>query len=239
MVNPAIAVATLATLVLLVTGLSAVGGAEEHLRVAKEDAFDYAVLLHQARAVSHDANADESRYLLDPGRAARYEAAFHAKSQQIVQTGAPGVAQYDAALAAVLGAYDADHRTVVFDGFLGRALRHASFAGERAADEKALGRYRTYQATDRRIRALNASGDLVAAIRLCTSFAPDGSNGQFAGYDAALGDLIAINERAFADAVKAGEKALAGWSWPPPLVALAVAVLVLVGAAPRLAEYRA
>jgi hypothetical protein len=239
MVNPAIAVATLAVLGLLVTGLSTVTGAEEQLRVAKEEAFDYAVALHQARAVGYDANADESRYLVDPARAARYEAAFHAKSQQIVRTDAAGVAQYDRALAAGLEAYDTDHRTVTFDGFLGRALRHAAFAGERAADERALARYRAYQAADRRIRALNTSGDLEGAIRFCTSVAPGGSNALFAEYDAALGELIAINERAFADAVAAGENTLSGWAWPPPVVAVVVAVLIFAGAAPRLAEYRA
>ena len=238
MVNPAIAVATLGVLGLLVTGLSTVTGAEEHLRVAKEEAFDYAVALHQARAVGYDANADERRYLVDPDRAARYEAAFHAKSQQIVRTDAAGVAEYDRALAVGLDAYNADHRTVTFDGFLGHALRHTAFAGDRAVDERVLTRYQAYQAADRRIRALNTSGDLEAAIRFCTSVAPGGSSALFAEYDAALGDLIAINERAFGDAVTASDHTLAGWAWPPPVVAVVVALLVLVGAAPRLAEYR-
>jgi hypothetical protein len=234
LVNPAIAVATLATLGLLVTGAPAVAGAEEHLRVAKKDAFDYAIALHQARAVSYDANADESRYLLDPERAARYEAAFQAKSEQLVRTGVSSVVHYDAALDTAVDRYNVDHRTVAFDGFLGRALRHAVTARERAADEYALQRYQAYQAADRRIRALSAGGDLVAAIRFCLGE----SNEHFALYDAALVDLIAINEQAFADEVKAGEEALVGWAWPPPVVAFAVVVLVLVGAAPRLAEYR-
>ena len=43
----------------------------EHLRVAKKDAFDSVLALTQARAVSYDANADESRYLIDPDRAAK------------------------------------------------------------------------------------------------------------------------------------------------------------------------
>jgi hypothetical protein len=237
--SPALVAATLVTLGVLVTGLAAVTGANEQLRVAKEEAFDYAIDLHQARAVSYDANADRSRYLLDPERASVYETAFHAKSQQIVQTDAPGVNDYDAAVAAALAAYNADHRTVVFDGFLGRSLRHVKFSGERAADERTLATYQAYQAADRVMRALNRGGDLTEAIRFCTSFAPGGSNALFAAYDAALSELIALNERGFADAVTAGENLLSGWTLLPPLTLLAVAILVVVGAVPRLAEYRA
>ncbi len=39
------------------------------MRAAKKDAFDSILALSQTRAVSYDANADESSYLVDPGRA--------------------------------------------------------------------------------------------------------------------------------------------------------------------------
>lgn len=45
----------------------------ECLRVAKKDSFDSVLALNRARAVSYDANADESRYLADPQRADQYE----------------------------------------------------------------------------------------------------------------------------------------------------------------------
>jgi hypothetical protein len=237
-VNPAIAVATLATLVLVFTGFAAVDGANTQLGIAKHDAFDYALALHRARAVSYDANADESRYLLDPARADRYEAEFHAKSQRIVQTPAGSVAGYDAALAALVARYNADHVTVAFDGYLGQALRHVTFAGEREVGERILARYQAYQAADRRMRELVRVGDLVGAIRFCMSSGPGDSNGLFFGYDQALSELIALNERAFKDAVTAGENILAGWAWIPPITMILVAALVVIGAAPRLAEYR-
>ncbi|MEU2234932.1 APC family permease [Streptomyces vietnamensis] len=41
------------------------------------------VALSRARAVAYDANADESRYLLDPSRRAAYEQSFLEKSQQL------------------------------------------------------------------------------------------------------------------------------------------------------------
>jgi hypothetical protein len=40
--------------------------------VAENDAFDSVLALSQMRAVSYDANADESRYLVDPARAGQY-----------------------------------------------------------------------------------------------------------------------------------------------------------------------
>jgi hypothetical protein len=236
--NPAIAIATLATLGVFGTGVLAVAGAEERLQVAKVDAFDYTVTLHQARAVSHDALADQGRYLLDPARRGQYESAFHGKSQKLLTVPSITVARYDAALATALDSYFTAHRTVPFDGFLGRSLRHVAFPGELAAGENALRYYQTFQVTDRRLRAQVQSGDLVGAIRSYSGQALGGSRAMFTPYLAALDELIAINERGFADAVVAGERELGVWTWPPPLLAVAVAVLVFTGAAPRLAEYR-
>jgi hypothetical protein len=237
--NPAIALATLATLGVVLAGLSATAGAEQQLRVAKVDAFDYAVTLHQARAISYDAYADQGRYLLDPARRARYETAFHEKSQQLLPFYAYSVDQYDAALASALDTYFTANRTVRFDGFLGRSLRHVAFPGELAAGEKALRFYQTYQVTDRRLRAMVRNGDLVGAIRSYTGHAPGGAQDTFTPYVGEIEQLIYLNQQGFTGAVKAGEDLLSGWTWPPPLLALAVVVLVFAGTAPRLAEYRA
>jgi hypothetical protein len=236
--NPAIAVATLATFVVLTTGMSAVSDAEDGLDVAKRDSFDYTVTLHQARAVSYDAYGDQGRYLLDPARRNRYESAFYEKSQQLVRTDATTVARYDAALAYALNVYFSARRTVAFDGFLGRSLRHVAFTGELAAGENALRFYQTYQAADRRLRTSVANGDLVGAIRSYTGQSLSGANATLVPYLNALGRLIEINEWGFDGAVSAGRRTLHGWGWRPPLLAVGVAVLLLVGAAPRLAEYR-
>jgi hypothetical protein len=237
--NPAIAVATLATFGVLTTGLFAVTDAEEHLRVAKEAAFDYTVTLHQARAVSQDAFADQSRFLLDPGRAQRYETAFHDKSQQLLRTDASGVAGYDAALTAALSEYFTARRAVRFDGLLGRSLRHVAFPGELAAGENTLRGYQAFHAADRRLRAAASAGDLTGAIGSYTGVSPGGTSATFYAYAGTLDELIRINERGFEGAIGSGVHALDGWSWPPPFLAVFVTVLVLVGAAPRLAEYRA
>ena len=64
----------------------------EYFRAAKQDAFDSILALSKARAVSYDANADESRYLLDPQRANRYEQAFLEKSSHVI--GMPGATMH-------------------------------------------------------------------------------------------------------------------------------------------------
>jgi hypothetical protein len=96
-----------------------------------------------------------------------------------------------------------------------------------------------YQRDDRRIRALNRGGDLGGAIAFDTSYAQGNSNWAFAQYDNALTALIAINQRAFDGAVSAGQHDINGWAGPIPAAAVAlIAVLVMAGVRPRLAEYR-
>jgi hypothetical protein len=62
--------------------------------VAKQDAFDSVLALSRMRAVSYDANADESRYLVDPARAGQYRQAFLDKSQQVLQLDGASLATF-------------------------------------------------------------------------------------------------------------------------------------------------
>lgn len=78
--NPALIVATLMAAGLTITGTALLSTEANHLTVAKSNAFDSIIALSRARAVSYDANADESRYLVDPARAGQYEQAFVDKS---------------------------------------------------------------------------------------------------------------------------------------------------------------
>jgi hypothetical protein len=226
LVSPALAAATCAALAGLLFATALLGGEAGHLRVAKKDAFDSVLALTRARAVSYDANADESRYLVDPARAAAYQQAFLDKSQQLLT---------------LPGAYDPDHydhSATGWGGFFGTEFRNITFAGERAAAEATLQRYQLYQLDDRHIRVLAAAGRLDDAIAFCTGYAPGDSNYAFTRYDEALAGLIAINTRAFAQAAADGQHDLAVWKWALWPVWLAILVLVAVAVRPRLAEYR-
>jgi len=238
-VNPALAGATLVAVALVAASAVTLAAAAGQLHVAKAEAFDSIIALSQARAVSDDANADESRYLVDPARAGQYQQAFENKSQQLVQLAGAGIFQYDAALAQAISAYRANHADIGFGGYFGAEFRNITFAGERVAAEQTLAAYQLYERDDRHIRALNRSGDLRAAIAFDTSYAPGNSNWAFTQYDNALAGLIAINQRAFTGAINAGQQDMNGWTgYLPAGAAILVIILVLAGVRPRLAEYR-
>jgi hypothetical protein len=237
-VNPALAAATVLALALAVVTAGRLGAEASHLKVAKQDAFDSIVALSQARAVSYAANADESRYLADPGRAATYQQSFLAESQEIASAGNVPLARYEPTLAADFAAYQANNADVRFGGYLGAEFRNITFPGERAAAVAALRAYLFYEHDDHQLRQL-ASTNPKAAARFDTGIAPGQSDWAFGQSDKALVALIGINQRAFTAAVAAGEGSAAGWNGLVPVgCAVLIIALVLLGARPRLAEYR-
>jgi hypothetical protein len=239
LLNPALAGATLIAIVLTGAGALALAAQAHDLVVAKQDAFDSISALSQARAVSYDANANESRYLVDPGRAAQYQQDFEAESQDLARLNVTSIFRYDAALASAVTAYRADHAHVDFGGFFGVEFRNITFPGERAAAQRTLYAYQVYEKYDRHLRALATSGNLSSAIAFDTSSAPGNSNWAFYRYDTALVRLIGINQRAFDNAITASEHGETGWTGPIPLgAALAIILLALAGARARLSEYR-
>src|SRR5262249_27168749 len=132
-VNPAIVAATVLAIAFVVVAAARLNVESGHLNVAQQDAFDSIQALTLARAVSYDANADESRYLVDPGRAAQFQQAFLIKSQQIANVGPVGIFGYDAVLADDIEAYQRDNSVVRFGGYLGAEFRNITFPGERQA----------------------------------------------------------------------------------------------------------
>jgi hypothetical protein len=237
LVSPALAAATLVALALVITAATRLSAEAGHLKVAKQDAFDSILALTQARAVSYDANADESRYLVDPGRAAQYQQAFLTKSQQLADVGNVGIFGYDAALGSDIRAYDVDNNDVRFGGYLGAEFRNITFPGERAAAVSTLLAYQVYERDDRKLRAL-AKTNLAAAVAYDIGTAPGQSDAAFNTYDADLSSVIAINSAAFADAIQAGQGDTAPWNLAFPVGgAVLLAALVLAGIRPRLAEY--
>lgn len=234
----ALLAATVLVVGLLLASTAQLSFEAERLRTAKEDAFGSVLALSQARAVSYNSNADESRFLLDPQRADQYQAAFAAESRQLVDLGDVGIAGYDAALAKALDAYRADHGDVRFTGYFGTEFRNITFPGERTAAERTVTAYQAYQRDDRRIRDLVRQGRLDDAIAFDTSAAPGGSDWAYGQYATALDALIGINRGAFSQSIAAGEDGLSGWT--PALWATTAAVtgLVLLGVRRRLAEYR-
>jgi len=237
-VSPPLAAAILIAVVLAGTATARLGAESGHLQVAKQDAFDSIVALSQARAVSYEANADESRYLADPGRAAQYQQSFLSESQQLASVAAVPLSGYEPALAADFSAWQASHADVKFGGYLGAEFRNITFPGEQAAAVAALKAYLKYEQDDHVLRTLNVTSPQAAAS-YDTSAQPGQSDWAFTQYDKALTGVIALNRRAFTTAIAAGQGGASGWTGLIPAGgALVIAVLVLLAARPRLAEYR-
>ncbi|MEV6012905.1 hypothetical protein AB0M29_39825 [Streptomyces sp. NPDC051976] len=238
LLNPALVAATACAVLACALGWSVLATQSHQLKVARRDAFDSVVALSQARAMSYDANADESRYLLDPGRRGSYEQSFQDTSQRLLTLPQATLGTYDTRLAAALAAYRADHTDLRFTGYYGDEFRNITFTGERAAAETTVNAYALYERDDRTFRALVAQGRLQEAVAFCIGWDKGASNYHFEQYDVALRKLIGINTDAYTRAVSAGRGALTGLLPGAGGALLAAAGLTVLGLRPRLAEFR-
>ncbi|MFE3880884.1 hypothetical protein ACFXPX_41675 [Kitasatospora sp. NPDC059146] len=237
--NPALAGVTLLTGVVLVTGLALVGRTSDHLVTAKSDAYDSVIALSRSRAVAYDMNADESRYLIDPSRAAVWEQAYLEQSQAIVHLDGATLDTYGTRLQTAVERHHQDRSTVPFGGYLGAELNNITFPGEQAAAERVLSAFQEYQAIDHRMRVLRGAGQLKDAITLNTGLAEGQSNYQFGQLGAAMQDTIDVNQKAMDSALAATDGDLDGTTAALGGVVLAAAVaLTALGVRPRLREYR-
>ncbi|MER5639104.1 hypothetical protein ABT095_19320 [Kitasatospora sp. NPDC002227] len=233
LVNLPLAVASLLVLAALVSALTLTSGAERELTVAKSNSFDSVIALSRARAVAYDLNADESRYLTDPARAAAYEQSFFDKTQSVARVEGATLSTYNTELAAAAGRHP-----VAFGGYLGDELRNVTFDGEQDAAERVLASFQQYQRDDRKMRELSGEGRLKDAVTFNTGIAPGQSNADFGVLSAALDDTQAINQRAFERAVAATDGDLDATTAGLGVAALVVALaLVAGGVRPRLREF--
>ncbi len=248
MLTPALAAVAVVTLAVAGAGAAVLLHEAGQFKVAKQDAFDSINALTRARAVSYDANADESRWLLD--HTAALQDSFFAKVSQVAAV--PGVSAaaagsdpdiYYAGLksAAAHLTLDAGANSVAHvkvGGFLGTELNNVTFPAEAQGAAATLTDFDVYVRDDAVIRGDASRNDLAGAVTFDVGTRPGQSNYDYYQYDQALTHIIAINEGAFAGAIADGQVGLGIWVWLP--YAAGVLVLVLVGAAlyPRLREYR-
>jgi hypothetical protein len=230
--NPLLLAATLLTLLLAGYTFVAMSREQSQLRIAKEDAFTSIHALWRARAVAYQANADESRYLLDPANAAADEQAFSNRAALLVTV--PAGMTIDQIVAAAA----AGHHVYGFNGYLAEELNNITFRGEREAANQALQSFARYLAIDAQLRALEQHGQHQQAIDLCLGTMPGESDWAFAQFDQAVDRTLTINQRAFDDAVQSGFSGLAGLELQACILAGIIATLTFVGLAPRLREYQ-
>ena len=195
--------------------------------------------MSQARAIGNSLHADQSRFLLDPGRADAYSLAYLDKSQTVLYVASGNLSEYYTALSAAMNAYRANPRAVGFLGFYGDEAR----AHPGPAVTAALSRFQQFQADDQRIRQLARAGHDRQAVMLLTGRTTGSPGYDFDQYDQAVVSLIGQHRAAFDQAIRAGDRelgrsVLGNWAALLPLAALGAAVLVVAGVWARLAEYR-
>ncbi|WP_131758828.1 hypothetical protein, partial [Actinomadura fibrosa] len=230
MLNPALALATLGTLVLVVAATVMLSGQASHLREAKEDGFDSILALSRTRAISNSANADETRFLLDPQRADAYEQVFLSKSQTVLYLKAGNLNEYNTAVQKGL-AFEPGRAP--FLGFLGTEANRSDEPEQRQALVRVLDEFKRFQQNDRAMRNLVNGGQRAQAVSSRGTAAAD-----YVRYDKALQDLIGTHQASFSEAVDDGDGGTKGWYAVLPIAGVVIAGLVLAGVRPRLAEYR-
>ncbi len=249
--NPALLAATVIAFCLTFYAFASLAREQSDLREAREDAFSSVRALLQARAVAYSANADESRFLFDPGNAAEYLRAFDQKAASLVHLPA---AEQQSMLGAQLRSGE---KVPGFTGFLADEYNNITYPGEREAAIDSVTSYEQYLAIDRQLRTLehdsqqpgqsDAQRDALhqKAIALDVGDQPPDAEGRgeqsdyaFTQFDDALTRTLAINQTEFERAVASGFHAVANLELEAVVVGILLAVLLFLGFAPRIREYQ-
>lgn len=196
-----------------------------NLQAAEERAFPRLHQLWQARATVADINGNESLSLIARGNGSAFDQAFKAETLQLVDRPLTDAIVDDAAAG-----------RVHFKGLLADEISQSGFPGEREAAVKALRAYQQFLQADAAVRA-RAAGDHEGAVALALGSVPGQLGAAFSDLDAALGAAIAIDQREFDDAITRATPT-AALNLAIPLCSLGIALLVLSGLQPRIAEYR-
>jgi len=206
--------------------------AEAHsLKIAREDAFRSINALWQARADAYVARADLGRSLFGGPNAEGDRTAFQEEANRVASVSG-GQTFSEAALKAT-----DNHRVDGLTGYLADELRNITFYGELEAAQETLRDWGDFASVGNHVIDLQQAGKTPEAIALCTGPGPNEANGAFHRFDAALGQTLEINRRAFDQAIQTGFAALSEFPMIASAAAAIIACLCIFGVWQRLREY--
>ncbi len=229
--NAPLLLATVLLLGLSLWAMAVMGGEQSDLKVAKEDAFTSIHALWQAKALASEAKSDESRSLYDTARAAVDQDLFTQKVKALA--GLPPT-QTETQVIAQLGS---GGHVRGFSGYLADELNNTTFSGEREAALATLDNFEKYVSTDAEVDRLERTGQFKEALEVCAGSGPEHSKGAFERFDASLWTTLSINQMAFFQSVQDGLAGLQAGEMKASVTAVLIAVLIVLGLAPRIREY--
>jgi hypothetical protein len=206
-------------------------GATANLKIAKEDAFNSLHALRQMRSMSYQANADESRYLLDKLNSKQHEQSFNNKIAKIITI--PANQSIDGIRLNTMRRV----QTPEITGLLANSLNNITFDGESKLAIDTLNTFNYYRSIDTEIRRLYNSGKIAEAIALCVGTKEGQSNWAFDQYKNAQTHLIDLNQKEFDGNIQAGNDRLENFETIAVTTLLIISILTLLGVRPRLMEY--
>ncbi len=260
-VNPALALATAVTILFIYYTAHCFVSNSSDVKGIKEDSYDSVSALLSARADAYEANAAESRWLLDPQSRAEHERKFNEYTGKLAVfangqnfENAYSIAQRrnsalfermkkgDDAVAAGLYArqlFPLDG----LDGELKTALDNVTFPDpdpvkdEPTQSAETLRTYGVYYNLDARIRELEKAGNHAEAVRFCLSMKEGESNWAFFKFDESLSKWFKLNEDWMYKYTDMAFADIAGLQYIAPIASLLIALLVFLGLRPRMREY--
>jgi hypothetical protein len=210
-----------------------------HLKIAKDDSYDSIAALMNARADAYDANASQSRWLLDRQNQDSVEKSFSAALGKIASFGPEN--NYSQTVLKVEKQIDDGVKVNVpgFSGALAAALANLRFTGESQAALDMLKAFGAYQTADRSMRLAEKSGDHKTAVEIGLGYDPDATKYAFNKFDDALLRTLAINKEQFDRAIKDATNDVHGLILSCLLVGILTVICTYWGLRDRLAEYTA
>lgn len=259
--NPALALATLLSILFTTYTIYHFTAHANDLKGLKEDSYNSVAALLDTHADVYEANAAESRWLLDIQSRAEHDRTFKEFNSKLVtfKNGYTFDLAYETArrrnilMAARIKNGD-DPVTVGqiartqfpldnMSGSLKKALDNITFVNEDLLKDEptqsaeTLRTYGIYLGLDSRIRQLELSGNHDEAVRFCLSMKEGESNWAFFNFDKSLGNWINLNEywmHRYKDAAFAD---ISGLNYAAPILCVLIIALIFFGLRPRIREY--
>jgi hypothetical protein len=228
--NQPLLVATAIAGIFLLHSAIALSSAAGSLKVASDDAFPSLYSIRKARALSYQANSDESRYLLDKLNAATHEERFRQRVKEIMFI--PKDLNLEDINRKINSNSKADLNRVT--GLVAGAVKNVTFEGEGSALVEALRAWQNYVDVDDKIRQKERAGDHQGAINICLGE----SDKAYEVFKKKLQKVQEINESAMKESLDKSDRTLAFFEVQAAIALLLVAGLTQYGLKPRIKEYQ-